>query len=494
LAFFVAILNGYVALADMLKKISVVLLSSSLIMAADAPKDKTADLARVAIMTFTNASQSANHEWVEKSLPDAINESMHARFEFVRQDENKVKAVAQKYKHVGGEYQQQDADKIAKESQSDILIYGSFKLNEKKDQLLMHAVIYNAQGKKVIGTVDDSSPLDAKIFKSIDRMAGGIVEKIYTFALAADKEKGKQNDLKILVLVPSYNTPEEEKAAVKELEVLKAELSETYNGRYLTIYEFFKEYKVTKDEQDKVISYAKKRERDKIIAWLEGYGVKNAFIVLVNDKKVSITPVAQGKQQTQVVYAVDAKPQEKKEGIAKAQKIVEPKAEKVELKKDTLQSSSVTMLQVGLLGGKGILDAGNNLGIMTGLSVNFGMKIWKPWLQPQARLEGYYITKKDPVTYLAGGSLSGGFGYTFLFSGSRMGLTPYIMGGVFAGQIKNTATSITFYLPTVSAGLTYTIFIGTKWGISVNSHTQYVYDKTAPGLFFSGTVSWVYRF
>lgn len=462
--------------------------------AADAPKDKGADLARVAIMTFINATDSNHYEWVERSLPDAIDVSMKARFEFVRQDENKVNAVAGKYKHTGGEYQQTEADKIAKESQSDILIYGNFKLNEKKDQLLLKAIIYNGQGKKVIGIVEDSSSLDAKIGKTIDRMAAGIVEKIYSFALAAEKEKGKQNDLKILVLVPTYTTAAEEKQAIKELEVLKNELSDTYLGRYLTIFEFFTEYKVTKDEQEKALGHAKKRDREKIIAWLEGYGVKNAFIVLVSDKKVSITPVTQGKQATQVVYAVDAKPEEKKQGIAKASREVSPTTEKVELKKDTLTSSSVTMLHIGGLGGKGILDAGNNLGILTGLSVHFGMKIWKPWLQPQARLEGYYVTKKDPVTYLAGGSLSGGFGYTLLFAGSRMALTPYIMGGVFAGQIKNTATNITFYLPTFSAGLTYTVFIGAKWGLSINSHTQYVYDKTAPGLFFTGTISWVYRF
>lgn len=454
---------------------------------------KAAELARVAIMTFINASDSANHEWVEKSLPDAINDSMRARFEFVRQEETKMKAVSDKYKHVGGEYAQSDADKIAKESASDILIYGNFRLNDKKDQLILKAIIYNAQGKKVIGVIEDSSSLDAKLFKAIDRLAAGIVEKIYGFALAAEREKGKQNELKILVLVPSYTTAEEEKSAIKELEVLKNELSETYLGRYLTIYEFYKEYNVTKDEQDKATGYAKRRERDKIVNWLDGYGVKNAFIVLVSDKKVNITPVAAGKPAPPVTYAVNARPEEKRQSIAKASKEVTPKGEKVELKKDTLTSASITMLHIGLLGGKGILDAGTNLGVLTGLNVQFGTKIWKPWLQPQVKLEGYYVLKKDPVTYLAGGSLSGGLGYTFLFSRATMAVTPYVMGGVMAGVIKNTATSIGFYLPSVSAGLTYSIFLGARWGISVNAHSQYVFDKTAPGLFFTGAVSWVYR-
>lgn len=444
-------------------------------------------------MTFINESQSADYEWVEKSLPDAINDSMKSRFEFVRQDDNKMAAVAAKYAHTGGEYKLADADKIAKESQTDIMIYGNFRINQTKDKLLLKAIIYNAQGKKVIGVVEDQASLDAKIFKSIDAMAAGIVEKIYAFALAAEREKGVQNELKILVLVPSYSTAAEEQQAIKELELLKAELSTSYTGRYLTIYEFYKEYKVTKDEQEKATGYAKKRERDKIINWLESYGVRNAFIVLVSDKKVAITPVTQGKPATQVTYAVNAKPEEKKQSIVKVTKEAAPKTEKVELKRDTLTTSSVAMLHIGALGGKGTLDAGNNLGVLTGLNVQFGMRVWKPWLQPQVKLESYYVLQKEPVNYLAGASLAGGLGYT-IFLGNRMALTPYAMGGVFGGVIKNTAANITFYLPTVSAGLTYTVFLGPRWGISLNSHTQYVFDNTAPGLFFTGSVSWVYRF
>jgi len=53
---------------------------------------------------------------------------------------------------------------------------------------------------------------------------------------------------------------------------------------------------------------------------------------------------------------------------------------------------------------------------------------------------------------------------------------------------------VSFNLPLVAAGLTYTYFFSARWGISLNSHTQYVIDSTAPGLFFTGALSWVYRF
>ncbi len=460
--------------------------------AADEARD--AALARIAIMNFTNATQSQNYEWVEKSLPDAINESMRERFEFTRQDAGQVNAIATQYQQVAGEYTSKDSLKIAKESKSDMLIYGSFRLNETGDQLIIQAIIYNAAGKRVIGIVQDASSVDTKLFQAISRIAAGIVDKIYTFALAAEREKGAPPDLKILVLVPSFTNAAEEKAAIKELDVLKGELSETYKGRYMTIYEFFEEGHVPKAEQDKVLGFAKRRERDEVIAWLAGFGVKNAFIVLVSDKKVNITPVTQGKTAQTVTYAVNAKPNVKRASIAVASKEVSAKAEKIEIKKETLTVSSVTMLQVGLLGGQGILDAGNKLGPLLGLNVQFGMRLWSRWFEPQIKIEGYYGLKKGGVESMTGANLAAGLGHTFLFSNSKMALTPYVLGGIMVGSIKNTVASINFLIPSVSVGLNYAIFLSPNWGISLNGNANYAIDKVSPGLFFTGSLAWIYRF
>ncbi|MCX7632598.1 MAG: hypothetical protein N2Z22_04610 [Turneriella sp.] len=454
---------------------------------------KPTELARVAVMKFFNQSQSQNYEWVEKSLPDAINNSMKARFEFIRQDEAKVNAVAARYLTNEGEYKLADADKIAKESQTDILIYGNFRLNETKDLLLLKAVIYNAQGKKVIGVVEESSPLDAKIFKAIDMLAQGIVEKIYAFALAAKREKGAENDLKILVLVLSFTSAEEERQAVAELELLKAELSSSYSGRYLTIYEFHQQYNVPREERQKSLDYAKKREREKLVAWLEAHGVRNALIVLVADKKVAITPIQQGKSAAAVTYSVNARPEEKKVGIGRVRKELSPQKEKVELTKDTLTNASVTLLHVSLMGGKGFLDAGNNLGMITGVSLQYGTQIWRPWLQPQVKLDGYYILRKEPVNYLIGGTLAAGLGYTLLI-GNPLALTPYAMVGLFAGTVRNTVQAISFTLPVASAGLNFAWFFSPKNGLSLNLHSQYVIDSVAAGLFLTGSLGYVHRF
>jgi hypothetical protein len=463
-------------------------------MGANAEKASRNDLARVAVMTFTNNSQSENYDWVEKSLPDAINTSMGARFEFILQDTKAVEAIAKPYQKAGGEYTDIDAAKITTASRSDIMIYGNFRLNDKKDALVLRATIFNAQGKRVIGVVEETTSLDAKIFKSIDRLAAGIVEKIYAFALAAEAESGNKKGLKILVLVPQFSNAAEEQAAAKELEVLRDELSESFRGRYLTIYQFYDEFKISPQEQEKAANLARLRDNSGIVAWLGQHGVSNAFVVLVSNNRVNITPVSGGKATAQVAYAVNAKPEEKKQSIAKASERVSQKQEKVELTKGTFEDHSQSMLHIGLSGGKGILDAGSNLGIMTGLSVHYNRKIWKPWLQPQVRLDLYYIFKKDPVDYLLGAALEGGLGYSFLFAGGKMGLTPYAMGGIFGGVVKNTAQQITYYLPVVSGGVTYSVFLTPRWGISVNAHAQYVIDTTASGLFFTGTLSWVLRF
>lgn len=454
--------------------------------------DAESQLAHVAIMTFINASNSANHEYVEKSLPDAINTAMRERFEFKRQSEAQVNEVAVKFKHQNGEYAQQDAQKIAKETQSDILIYGSFRLNESQDKLILHAVIYNAAAKQVIGTVEEEAEQSAKLFKSIDNVASSIVTKIYQFTLAAERKKGGDKAaLKVLVLVPTYTNAKEEQAAIKELDVLKEELKGSFIGRYLTIYEFYEEYHVTQEEREKATQFAKNRDRARMISWLDGYGVKDAFIVLVSNSKVNITPVAQGKIEAQVSYAVNARLEDKKISIAKAQKTVTLKSQKIELTVKSLEATTVTLLHIGLMGGKGILDAGNNLGVLTGVSAHLSTRLWWDWFQPQVRFDGYFGLPNTPVNYLLGGALSGGIGHTFLYAGSA--LTPYVMGGIFSGVIKNTATSISYLLPTISGGLTYTYFIGTRWGVSFNGNAQYVFDTNAPALFFTGTIAWVFR-
>lgn len=464
--------------------------------AGAAHADEANDLARVGIVRFINNTNSNDFEWVEKSLPDAIDISMKARFEYVRLDEAKVQAAAGQVTpgktvgtgdaSAGGRYSKEDAALIAKASQADILIYGNFVADHANEELVLYATIFNAASNRVIGQVENRTPINAKIFKNIDQMASEIVSEIYRFALQSSQTKSQKN-LKLLVLVPSFESADEKAVAMRELEHLKQELAARSPGRYLTIYEFFDAYHVPVSEQEISLSYASKRNRVKLQQWLENYGITNAMVVLVSENKVNITAIAANKT-AQVSYAVNASPEEKSRQLVAAQEQV---ASKVELKKDSGDQLRPFFLYSGPLVTKGMLTSGDKLGLITGFTLHSSYRIFR-WFEPHLRVEGYYGLPKDNVSQMLGGSVLAGPGYTF--GNGRFTVSPYIGAGVFVAQITAVAGRFDVLLPSAGAGTYATYFFSQRWGIAVNVHSQYVFDQTSPALFFGATLASVYRF
>ena len=443
------------------------------------------DLARVGIVKFINNTGSEDFGWVEQSLPDAIDTSMKARFEYQRLEEDKVQSAASQVKPGPTGYSREDAEKISTLSQADILIYGNFYPDAEADELVLDAIIYNAAGKRVIGRVENRTPLNAKIFKNIDQMAAGIVAEIYRFALQANQDSGKKSKLKLLVLVPSYSTSEEEAQAKQELEVLKVELQAKTPGRYLTIFEFFDEYHVVEKEQQSALGYAKRRERTQLQLWLENYGVTNAMIVLVTENKVNITAIGAAKS-AQVSYAVNASPEERAKQLAAVEEKVRAK---VEIRKDA--GGGNVALHWGAAVSKGFLASGDRLGVMTGLNIHASWRIHR-YFEPHLQVEAYYGFKKENVSQMLGGSAMAGLGYTF--SSGKFAVQPYALGGIFAAEIKAAAGVFNVLLPAAGSGLIVSYFVSPSWGFTLNTHAQYVIDSSSPALFAGATLATVVRF
>lgn len=472
------------------------LLLSLVVSTAALSANEANDLARVGIVRFINNTNSNDFEWVEKSLPDAIDISMKARFEYVRLDEAKVQAAASQVVpgkivstadgSTGARYSKEDAALIAKTSQADILIYGNFVADHENEELVLYATIFNAASNRVIGQVENRTPINAKIFKNIDQMASEIVSEIYRFALQSSQTSSQKN-LKLLVLVPSFGSEEEKAVAMRELEHLKQELAARSPGRYLTIYEFFEAYHVPHSEQEISLGYASKRNRVKLQQWLENYGVSNAMVVLVSENKVNITAIAANKT-AQVSYAVNASPEEKSKQLVAAQEQV---ASKVELKKDSGDNLRPFVLYSGPLVTKGLLTSGDKLGLITGFSLHASYRIFR-WFEPHLRLEGYYGLPKDNVSRMLGVSALAGPGYTF--GSGRFVFSPYFGAGVFVAQITAVAGRFDVLLPSVGAGAYAIYFFSQRWGFALNVHSQYVLDQASPALFFGATLASVYRF
>lgn len=462
--------------------------------------EAASDLARVGIVRFINNTNSDDFEWVEKSLPDAIDLSMKARFEYVRLEEGKVQAAAAQIipgkVATGGDggtrYSKEDAATIARLSQADILIYGNFVADQASQELVLHAVIFNAAGNRVIGHVENRTPINAKIFKNIDQMAAEIVSEIYRFALQSSQNqsqspgKAKKN-LKLLVLVPSYTNATEEAQAKDELRLLKQELALRTPGRYLTIFEFFEEYHVTPQEQEAALSYAKKRERPRLQIWLENYGVSDAMIVLVSENKVNITAIGSNKV-AQVSYAVGASPEEKSKQLTAVEEQIRSK---VELRKDTSSAEPRVSLYWGAAVSKGLLTSGDRLGVMTGMSIHISARLWR-WFEPHVQIEGYYGFPKDNVSRMLGGSVLAGPGYTL--TKNKLAFSPYVAAGIFAAEIRAVAGVFSVLLPSAGGGFLLTYLVSPYWGFALQGHGQYVFDSVSPALFLGASLATVFRF
>lgn len=458
--------------------------------------DAANDLARVGIVRFINNTDSDDFEWVEKSLPDAIDISMKARFEYVRLEESKVQAAAAQVTPVkiatggdgGTRYSKDDAAKIAQLSQADILIYGNFVADRQNEELVLHAVIFNAAGNRVIGHVENRTPINAKIFKNIDQMAAEIVSEIYKFALQSSQSTAtSKKNLKLLVLVPSFSNASEELQAKEELRLLKQELSVRTPGRYLTIFEFYDEYHVTPQERELSMGYAKRRERIKLQLWLENYGVTDAMIVLVTENKVNITAIGANKV-AQVSYAVGASPEEKTKQLQAAEEQVRSK---MELKKNDGSADARFALYWGAAVSKGLLTSGDRLGVMTGLNVHASYRLWR-FVEPHVQLEGYYGFPKDNVSRMLGGSALAGLGHTL--TKGKFSFSSYLAGGVFMAEIKAAAGTFSVLLPSGGGGFLASYLMSPRWGFALQGHGQYVFDSASPALFLGATLATVVRF
>ena len=299
------------------------------------------DLARVAFLKFENKSGSKSYDWVTTSLPEAIHRSMVEQFEFLKTPDYKVQAAVEKHRKPRKKKRKKKKKKkkklkklskkvvrkIAKSSQSEIVIYGHFTFNEATQQIDMQAKVYNYENNKIIGEVIESSPLDNKVFTKIDVIAGKIVDRIYKFALSLEKEAGqpgsepaKDEKVRILVLVPTWQSDEQRRKAQKELRQIKRQLSGKYKARFLTLNEFFAEKRIGREERGRVNDMARRRDKPKILAWLDGQGVKDAFIVFVAENNVKITPVVDGKQKQVTSYKANATPAEKRKALTKLAK------------------------------------------------------------------------------------------------------------------------------------------------------------------------------
>lgn len=278
-------------------------------------------LARVAILPFSDNTGQKNYGWIKTSLPDAIFDSMKSHFEFERADTSAVeKSMA---RSVAGESKLsvKAVDYMAGAYNFDIVIYGDYNYDVKTNLAQISAEIYHREGHRVIGKVVEFTKLDSNAFATIDTISQKIIAHIYRFSLdlnaAQSAQKGQEN-VRLLVLVPTWKNAAEKRTAIREIEFQKTELKKRYDAELLTIFEFFKTKKTPPKEIATVEGFAQTRNEKAIADWLGTQKVQNAMVVFVSDKNINLLPVSGGKIQLPITYAVGATPAQKGAAIESA--------------------------------------------------------------------------------------------------------------------------------------------------------------------------------
>ncbi|MCS6972302.1 MAG: hypothetical protein NZL89_04685, partial [Leptospiraceae bacterium] len=371
---------------------------------------------------------------------------------------------------------------VAAEAQCDILIVGKFRVDRENSRISMQALIYNAESKRFIGRVEEESDITNRVFRHIDNLASAIVSTIYQYALQANKGSSYSH-LRLLVLVPAFDTTEERQRAESELLALKKELSLRTPGNYLTVFEFFTKYKVAQAEQEHALQLAQHRDRRRIKAWLERYGVTDAYLVFVSENKVNITAVSE-RRIAETSYPVGSDLTARRQALDKV-------SEKTALQKMQRTQDRHFAVHAGLSGSRGMLFSGTRIGILAGPTLHASLRLW-PFFEPQFRIEGHFGFRREDFAGLAGASLLGGLGYTW--NKSRFALTPYAVAGIFTAHVRTIYAQTTVLLPGVTAGAIATWYIRSHWGVSLAVSGYYISDPQAPALFYTAALSTVLRF
>ena len=146
-----------------------------LLTAATLSKDKTAQDAtplKVAILNFSDQTGSPNCGWLAESLPDAIDQSMRKDFEYARPNPKSAQKIANA---ASGK----TAKQLAADLGTNLVISGSYKLNENKSGVRIEAQIYYADGDKVLGSESVDASLDSQIFNSTKILSDKMVGRLH---------------------------------------------------------------------------------------------------------------------------------------------------------------------------------------------------------------------------------------------------------------------------------------------------------------------------
>jgi len=136
-----------------------------------------AQASRVAIIDIKNLSGSANYDYLEASITDAIKERLKEKFAFSAMSRERWQSLASESFFL---FEKEHATKsfalgIGLMGRQDLVVGGSFTIEKQKIITTVHLI--SAKEKKVIKEFSVTGPADARIFDSVNTIADRVADE-----------------------------------------------------------------------------------------------------------------------------------------------------------------------------------------------------------------------------------------------------------------------------------------------------------------------------
>ena|GEM_PF-4391989 len=137
-------------------------------------------LASVAILDFYDRTNTVLYTWLSSSLSAAIDHSMKRIFEYDRANEKLSLEVGGKLFKTPADVNAKTLKEFQKATGADYLIFGFYSVDPKTGNLSIDSKVYDLVKQKGIGGAITESPVDVRLFNSVDEISQGIVQDIFS--------------------------------------------------------------------------------------------------------------------------------------------------------------------------------------------------------------------------------------------------------------------------------------------------------------------------
>lgn len=144
-------------------------------------------LASVAILDFYDRTNTVLYTWLSSSLSAAVDDSMKKIFEYDRAAEAKSTEAGTRLFKSPAEVTPDKLKEFQKATGADYLIFGFYSLNAKTGKITIESKVYDLVKNKAIGGSTTESPVDVRLFDTVDEISQGIVQDIFNMTQGQSK-------------------------------------------------------------------------------------------------------------------------------------------------------------------------------------------------------------------------------------------------------------------------------------------------------------------